>query len=63
MKIYKNIYEEIESNANIISEATDTVKDEIDTLKQSVADIEQITINYYERHENILGCNSILFCC
>ena len=33
----QNIHEEIESNANIISEATDTVKDEIDTLKQSVA--------------------------
>ena len=56
----QNIYEEIESNANIISEATDTVKDETDTLKQSVADIEQITINYYERDENILGCNSII---
>ena len=60
----KNIYEEIKSNA---TETKNILKDEINTLKQSVAenieDIEQITINYYERrderYENILssiGC-------
>ena len=36
------------------------MKDEIDVLKQSVADIGQATMNYCERYENMLSCNSFL---
>ena len=55
----KNIYKEIKTNAGKISEAKDTLKDEMDMLKQSVENIEQITGDY-EKYQGILGCNSLL---
>ena len=55
----KNIYKEIKTNAGKISEAKDALKDEMDMLKQSVENIEQITGDY-ERYQGILGCNSLL---
>ena len=55
----KNIYKEIKINTDKISEAKDTLKDEMDMLKQSVENIEQITGDY-EMYQGILGCNSLL---
>ena len=49
----------MKTNAGKISEAKDTLKDEMDMLKQSVENIEQITGDY-ERCQGILGCNSLL---
>ena len=57
---FKNIYEEIKSNGTKILETKNNIKQEIDTLKQSVAIIQQTTMNYCIRYENILSCNSFL---
>ena len=52
----KGIYEEIKNNAIKTAEAKDIIKDDVEMLKQSVADIKQATMDCYEKHENILHC-------